>query len=179
MSRIGRKEITVPQSVKVVISDKVVISNGKQSLEVAIPEKINVNMSDNIIVVTRESEDKKTKSLHGLTRNLIANAVGGFGKAFERVLNIKGIGFKANVSGRKLILNVGYSHPVEFEIPEHIDIKVDAKGVELIVFGVDKMQVGEMAAEIRDVRPPEPYKGTGIMYAGERIVRKAGKSAGK
>ncbi|MCP4482635.1 MAG: 50S ribosomal protein L6 [bacterium] len=180
MSRIGKKEITVPTSVKVDIGDKVVASNGKQSMEVAIPEKIKVNLADNIITVTRDSEDNQTKSLHGLTRSLLANAIHGFENPFKKELQIKGIGYKAAVKGKKLILNVGYSHPVELEIPTHITVKIDgSKGTELVISGVDNMVVGEFAAEIRDVRPPEPYKGTGIMYAGERIIRKAGKSAGK
>ena len=179
MSRIGKKEIVVPANVKITIAEKVTISDGKEVLEVAVPEKINVTMSENILSVTRESEDSKTKSLHGLTRNLIGNAVLGFAKPFEKVLNIKGIGYKAAVNGKKLVLNVGYSHPVEFVIPEHLNMRVDGKGNELVISGVNKMNVGEIAAKIRDVRPPEPYKGTGIMYAGERIVRKAGKSAGK
>ena len=177
MSRIGKQEIIVPSNLKVEISDKIVVSNGKESFETSIPEKIKVTFDNNKIIVTRENEDNKTKSLHGLVRNLIANNVLGFQKPFQKILQIKGIGYKAAVHGNKLVLNVGYSHPVDVEIPHGIEVKIDVKANQVIVSGIDKLLVGEIAAQIRAVNPPEPYKGTGIMYLNERIIRKAGKSA--
>ncbi len=177
MSRIGKKEIIVPSNLKVEISDSIKVSNGKHSLETEIPSEIKLKYENNKITLTRNSEENRVKSLHGLVRNLIANMVNGFQKPFQKVLQIKGIGFKANVAGKKLVLNVGYSHPVEIDIIDGINISIDAKTNQLTVEGFDKLKVGEIAATIRAIRPPEPYKGTGIMYLGEKIIRKAGKSA--
>jgi large subunit ribosomal protein L6 len=177
MSRIGKKEIEVPSNLKIEINDKISVSNGNEVLSTHIPEKIKVTFDTNKIIITRESEDKKIKSLHGLVRSLISNSILGFQKPFQKILQIKGIGYKASVVGEKLVLNVGYSHPVEVVIPKDIDVKIDAKTNQVIVSGVNKLLVGEIAAKIRAVNPPEPYKGTGIMYLNERIIRKAGKSA--
>jgi len=178
MSRIGKKEIDVPANLKVeILKNKVSVSNGKEVLHADIPEKIKVIFDNNKIIIDRQNEDNRTKSLHGLVRSLVANMVLGFTKPFEKVLQIKGIGYKSSVVGKDLVLNVGYSHPVNVEIPHGITVTVDAKANQVTVSGFDKLMVGEIAAKIRAVNPPEPYKGTGIMYLNERIIRKAGKSA--
>ncbi len=149
----------------------------KGELTRKIHEAIEVKVEDGQIVVTRPSDEKFHKSLHGLTRTLIANMVEGVTKGYERTLEIRGVGYRASKQGNKLVLNVGYSHPVEVEAPAGIEFEVP-QPTQIIVRGIDKELVGEVAANVRAVRKPEPYLGKGIMYAGERIIRKAGK-AGK
>jgi len=178
MSRIGKKEIIVPNDLKICIDqkDKIGISDGKINSYIDIPNNIEVEFKDDKINVIRKNEDKQTKALHGLVRSLVSNTLKGFKTPFERSLEIKGIGFKANVVANKLTLNVGYSHPVEYEIPEGIEIFVDAKANTILIKGKNKLKVGEVASKIRAIRPPEPYKGTGLIYVGEKVRRKAGKS---
>lgn len=176
MSRIGKKPILIPKEVEVKINGQSVLVKGvKGALTLALHPKIKAEVKDQeIIVVVARTEDKEEKSLWGLFRSLINNMVEGVTKGFSKQLEINGIGFKAAVSGRKLILNVGYSHPVEYEIPQDIEIKAE-KNI-IIISGIDKQKVGQVAAEIRAVKKPEPYKGKGIKYAGEVIRRKAGKA---
>ncbi|MFH1715064.1 MAG: 50S ribosomal protein L6 [Elusimicrobiota bacterium] len=178
MSRVGRKEIVIPKDIKVEIKDKVIISKGNNTLTVAIHPTVSVaKEGDNIIKVTCNNAEKKTRAMQGMTRNLIANSIKGMETPFKKELIIKGIGFKAQVSGKNLVLTVGYSHVVNFAIPEGINIAVDGKANQLIITGINKAVVGEIASQIRRVRPPEPYKATGIAYIDEHIRRKAGKAA--
>lgn len=178
MSRIGKQPIHVANDVKVEVKDSLVtISKGKNIFTHEIPSNISVEFKDNVINVTRANDDRKARSLHGLIRKNIANTVIGLTTPFKKVLNIKGIGFKSQVTGKNLVLNVGYSHAVNFPIPDGINIEVDAKTNQVTITGENKCLVGETAAKIRDVRPPEPYKATGIAYIDERIIRKAGKAA--
>ncbi|HLS91133.1 MAG TPA: 50S ribosomal protein L6 [Limnochordia bacterium] len=178
MSRIGKMPVEIPDGVEVTIQDHTIKVKGpKGELTRKIHEAIQVRVEDGQIVVTRSSDEKFHKSLHGLTRTLIANMVEGVTKGYERTLEIRGVGYRASKQGNKLVLNVGYSHPVEVEAPPGIEFEVP-QPTQIIVRGIDKELVGEVAANVRAVRKPEPYLGKGIMYAGERIIRKAGK-AGK
>lgn len=178
MSRIGKMPVEIPDGVEVTIKDHTIKVKGpKGELTRKIHEAIEVKVEDGRIVVTRPSDEKFHKSLHGLTRTLIANMVEGVTKGYERTLEIRGVGYRASKQGNKLVLNVGYSHPVEVEAPAGIEFEVP-QPTQIIVRGIDKELVGEVAANVRAVRKPEPYLGKGIMYAGERIIRKAGK-AGK
>lgn len=178
MSRIGKMPVEIPDGVEVTIEDHTIKVKGpKGELTRKIHEAIEVKVEDGQIVVIRPSDEKFHKSLHGLTRTLIANMVEGVTKGYERTLEIRGVGYRASKQGNKLVLNVGYSHPVEVEAPAGIEFEVP-QPTQIIVRGIDKELVGEVAANVRAVRKPEPYLGKGIMYAGERIIRKAGK-AGK
>ncbi len=175
MSRVGRLPIEVTNNLKVNITDgKIEISNGKDSLLLDIPSVIDVKFKNNTITVSRKEETKEAKALHGTIRALINNMVIGLTKGFTKNLELVGIGYKAEVKGNELVLNLGYSHPVIYKIPEGINIKVE-KNTKVIVSGIDKQKVGQVAAEIRAFRKPEPYKGKGIRYEGEYIMMKAGK----
>lgn len=179
MSRTGRKPITVPQGVEVKIDGNVVSVKGpKGQIERAMHQDMNIKMEDNTIVVERPSDTKQHKALHGTTRSLVANMVEGVSNGFQRNLELVGVGYRAQKQGTKLVLNMGYSHPVEMEAPAGIEIEVPA-ATKISVKGVDKQLVGEFAANIRAVREPEPYKGKGIKYENERIRRKAGKTGKK
>lgn len=178
MSRIGRMPVAIPSGVQVTVDDHTVVVKGpKGELARKIHQDIAVSVEDGRVVVTRPSDEKLHKSLHGLTRTLVANMVEGVTNGYQKVLEIKGVGYRASKQGTKLVLSVGYSHPVEFEAPAGIEFEVP-QPTRIIVRGIDKELVGEIAAQIRAVREPEPYLGKGIMYEGERIIRKAGK-AGK
>lgn len=176
MSRIGKLPITIPSGVEVKVGDGnlVTVKGPKGTLERQLSAEINVAVEDNQVVVTRPSDLKKHKALHGLTRTLVANMVEGVTNGFSKVLEINGVGYRAQKQGKKLILSLGYSHPVEMEDPEGIESTVD--GNKIIVRGIDKEKVGQYAAEIRLKRPPEPYKGKGIKYENEVIRRKEGKT---
>lgn len=179
MSRTGRKPITLPQGVEVKIDGNVVSVKGpKGQLERAMHQDMIIKMEDNIIVIERPSDNKQHKALHGTTRSLLANMVEGVSKGFEKNLELVGVGYRAQKQGNKLVLNMGYSHPVEMEAPAGIEIDVPA-ATKISVKGADKQVVGEFAANIRAVRLPEPYKGKGIKYADEKIRRKAGKTGKK
>lgn len=179
MSRIGKLPIVVPAGVKVGYSNKEVSVEGpKGKLKLSVRPEIDIETNGNEISVVRKSDEKLDKSLHGLYRVLVNNMVVGVSKGFEKKLEINGTGFKANVAGKKLVLNLGYSHPVELEIPEGIKITVE-ENTKLTISGVDKHLVGHIASVIRDKRPPEPYKGKGIKYIDEVIRRKAGKASKK
>ncbi|SRR5690554_1774395 len=178
MSRIGRAPIQVPAGVEVKINGNVIEVKGpKGQLSREFHPEMNVELADGSIVVTRPSDEKQHRSLHGLTRTLIANMVKGVTEGFTRNLEIVGVGYRAAKQGSKLVLTVGYSHPVEIEPAPGIEIEVPTP-TKISVKGIDKELVGQTAANIRDVRRPEPYLGKGIRYEGERVRRKAGK-AGK
>jgi large subunit ribosomal protein L6 len=179
MSRIGNKPITVPAGVEVKIDGQhITVKGPKGTLERDIVKSINVSLENNVITVTRENDAPENRSLHGLTRTLINNMVEGTVKEFERKLEINGIGYRAQKQGTKLVLTLGYSHPVEMEAPEGITFEVPSQN-EIIVKGIDKELVGQTAAVIRTKRPPEVYKGKGIKYAEEVIRRKEGKAGKK
>lgn len=179
MSRIGNKPITVPSGVDVKIDGKKITVKGpKGTLERTIVDNINVSLENNVIHVTRDNDQPENRSLHGLTRTLINNMIQGTVKEFERKLEINGIGYRAQKQGTKLVLTLGYSHPVEMEAPSGITFDVPSPN-EIIVKGIDKELVGQTAAVIRTKRPPEVYKGKGIKYAEETIRRKEGKAGKK
>lgn len=180
MSRIGRAPVILNDKVKVnVTADNVVeVKGAKYTLQVPVRSQISVNVEDNQVVFTRNDESKETRSLHGLYRALVQNAVTGVTDGFKKTLILNGVGYRAAVKGKQIELNLGYSHPINFDIPEGIEANVE-KATTLTIEGADKALVGQVAAKIRDLRPPEPYLGKGIKYDTEHIRRKAGKSAGK
>ena len=177
MSRIGRQPIPVPAGVNVAIDPGRVMVNGPLGeLTQQVPARITIERDGDQLVVTRPTERGEDRALHGLTRSLVANMVEGVTKGFERRLEIQGVGYRASLRGTALELNVGYSHPVVKEAPSGITFEVPVP-TQIVVKGVDKQQVGQIASEIRRVRPPEPYKGKGIRYEGEYVRRKVGKRA--
>jgi large subunit ribosomal protein L6 len=177
MSRIGKKPITFPKNVKISQSaDIVKVEGPKGTLSSKLPEGITVAIGEGNIVVERKSEELSARAYHGLARTLIGNMVQGVSAGFEKKLEISGVGYRAELSGNNLKFVLGFSSPVEYNIPKGIDIKLD-KQVNIVVSGIDKQLVGRVAAEIRSLKKPEPYKGKGIKYADEYIKRKAGKSA--
>jgi large subunit ribosomal protein L6 len=177
MSRIGRKPIEVPSTVNVAISPGRVQVNGPLGeLSQAVPQRMQIQHADGELTVSRPTERGEDRALHGLTRTLIANMVEGVTKGFEKQLEIQGVGYRASLRGTDLELNVGYSHPVVIKPRPGITFEVPAP-TQVIVKGVDKQQVGQTAAEVRSVRPPEPYKGKGIRYQDEYVRRKVGKRA--
>ena len=179
MSRIGRMPIAIPDGVTVTIAEnnQVTVKGPKGTLERVLPAEMDIKQEGSEIIVTRPNDLKKMKSLHGLTRTLIHNMVVGVTAGYEKTLEVNGVGYRASKSGNKLTLNLGYSHPVEMSDPEGLEAVVD--GNKIIVKGIDKEKVGQYAAEIRDKRRPEPYKGKGIKYADEVIRRKVGKTRKK
>ncbi|MBE5899005.1 MAG: 50S ribosomal protein L6 [Lachnospiraceae bacterium] len=176
MSRIGRMPIAIPAGVTVSVAEnnRVTVKGPKGTLERSLPVEMEVKVEGEQVTVTRPNDLKKMKSLHGLTRTLINNMVIGVTEGYEKVLEVNGVGYRAQKSGKKLTLNLGFSHPVEMEDPEGLESSVD--GNRIIIKGIDKEKVGQYAAEIRDKRRPEPYKGKGIKYADEVIRRKVGKT---
>ena len=178
MSRIGRKPIAIPTGVDVKIAGNVVTVKGpKGTLECATHRDMSVAVENNEIIVTRPSEDKEHRSLHGLTRTLVANMVEGVTEGFKKELEINGVGYRAAKQGKNLVMNLGYSHQVIVPEIDGITIDVPAPN-KIVISGPDKQKVGQFAAEVREKRPPEPYKGKGIKYVDETIIRKEGK-AGK
>ena len=179
MSRIGRLPVVVPSGVEVTITEnnEVTVKGPKGTLAKALPKEMDIKLEDGHVVVTRPSDLKKMKSLHGLTRTLIQNMVTGVSEGYAKVLAVNGVGYSAAKQCKKLVLSLGYSHPVEMEDPEGLESTVD--GNKITVKGIDKERVGQYAAEIRDKRRPEPYKGKGIKYADEVIRRKVGKTGKK
>lgn len=179
MSRIGKMPVSVPPGVEVTIrGSHVSVKGPKGEISQTFHRDMSVSLEDNQLVVTRPTDNRLHRSLHGLTRALLANMVHGVHEGFRKELEIHGVGYRAQVEGEKLVLSVGYSHPVQIEPPPGITLSVDKSSRNIAVEGVDKELVGKVAAEIRAVRKPEPYKGKGIRYAGEHVRRKAGK-AGK
>lgn len=179
MSRIGRKPISLPAGVKVTVDgNTVTVQGSKGTLVQAIPDEITVSQEDNQILVQRASDDKKQRAYHGLSRALIANMVEGVTNGFEKKLELVGVGYRAQMQGKKLVISIGFSHPVEVDAPEGIEFEVPAP-TKITIKGIDKQLVGNTAAHIRAIRKPEPYKGKGIKYENEVIRRKAGKAGGK
>jgi len=177
MSRIGRAPIPIPDGVSVEITgQKVTVTGPRGELRHTVVEPIRVNQEDGTLVVTRPTDRGPHRALHGLSRTLVANMVEGVSNGFERQLEIVGVGYRAQLKGTALELAVGYSHPVTIQPPEGISFAVPAP-TQVVVSGIDKQAVGEITAQIRGVRPPEPYKGKGIRYAGEAVRRKVGKRA--
>jgi large subunit ribosomal protein L6 len=171
--------VEVPQGVKVNIKGSHVRVEGpKGKMEHTFPASMKISLENDLVTIERPSDERTNRSLHGMTRALINNMVTGVSKGFEKVLEVNGVGYRAELSGTKLVINVGYSHPVEVEPPDGITFDVEPRARLIKVQGYDKAVVGQVAADIRKIRPPEPYKGKGIRYLGERIRRKAGK-AGK
>jgi large subunit ribosomal protein L6 len=177
MSRIGRLPVVIPPQVEVHIDSNVIKVKGpKGALEYSYPQDISVSMENGIINVKRPDDERTHRALHGTTRALIQNMVTGVSIGFERILEINGVGYRAEVQGKNLVLNLGYSHPIVVEPPADITFDVDPKTRQIKVSGPDKQHVGQMADTIRKQRPPEPYLGKGIKYLEEKIRRKAGKS---
>lgn len=177
MSRIGRLPVTVPPKVEVQIDgSNIKVKGPKGSLEYTFSPEITFTLENGVIIVKRPSDDATHRALHGTTRALIHNMVTGVSAGFERVLEINGVGYRAEVDGKKLVLNLGYSHPIVIEPPDGITFDTDPKTRQIKVSGADKQKVGQMADFIRKQRPPEPYLGKGIKYMEEKIRRKAGKS---
>jgi len=178
MSRIGKMPINIPDKVEVIIDDRYICIKGpKGELKREITPYIKVRQEGNTIKVLRDNNSKQAKALHGLSRQLIANMVKGVTEGFKKVLVIEGLGYKAELKDKKIVLSLGFSHPLEYEPPEGINLGVDGK--KIIIEGIDKELVGQVAAVIRKFRPPEPYKGKGISYENEQVRRKAGKTGGK
>jgi large subunit ribosomal protein L6 len=179
MSRIGKYPINFDEKSNVTVAGQLVsIKGAKTSLKYELNSLITPALDGKKLILTRKDDSKESKSLHGLYKVLIQNAVTGVSTGFTKSLEMHGVGYRGNVQGKKLELALGFSHPIHFDIPEGIEIKVDKQTV-VIVTGADKAQVGQVAAKIRSFRPPEPYLGKGVRYVGEHIRRKAGKSAGK
>lgn len=179
MSRIGRMPIPLPKGVKIDINEHdVSVTGPKGSLSQTFHPEMTIEMEDGTVVVNRPSDSREHRSLHGLTRALLNNMVVGVSEGFSKRLEVEGVGYRAEMQGKTLVLNVGYSHPVNFEPLADLSYEVENRGKSIIVNGTDKEMVGEIAARIRKTRPPEPYKGKGIRYANEHVRRKAGK-AGK
>lgn len=180
MSRIGKNPVSFDSKVNVTVTPKneVVVKGAKTSMTVSMRPEIQAKVEAGKVVLTRKNDAKETKALHGLYRSLVKNAVIGVTEGFTRSLTLQGVGYRASVSGQKLELSLGFSHPVIFDVPKGIEIKVD-KQTTVLVTGADKALVGQVAAKIRGFRPPEPYLGKGVRYTDEVIRRKEGKSAGK
>ena len=177
MSRIGRKPIPVPDGVDVAIHPgRVAVKGPLGQLEQVVPQRINIERQEGDVIVTRPTDRGPDRALHGLTRTLVANMVEGVTKGFEKRLEIQGVGYRALLRGSDLELALGFSHPVAYPAPEGISFEVPQPTV-VVVKGIDKQRVGQVAAEIRSIRPPEPYKGKGVRYAGEHVRRKVGKRA--
>ncbi|MCC6845203.1 MAG: 50S ribosomal protein L6 [Bacteroidetes bacterium] len=179
MSRIGKRPINIPSGVQLTMAEGVITAKGpKGELCVQIPEPITCNYQNNVLEFQRPNDEKKVRALHGLARALTANAVQGVTNGFQRNLIIEGVGYRAELRGQKLALMLGFSHQVLLIPPQGVEFAVPVP-TQIHVKGIDKKIVGEIAAKIRSLRPPEPYKGKGVRYEGEQIRRKAGKSAGK
>lgn len=177
MSRIGKLPITIPDGVTITVDDnQVVVKGPKGELRTQILDRVKVKIQDKTLTVERINDEKISKSQHGLIRTLINNTITGVTKGFEKKLEVNGVGFRVGGGGQNLEMSLGFSHPVRYQAPEGVDIAVNKMSI--TITGIDKQQVGQIAAEIRSLKKPEPYKGKGIKYADETILRKAGK-AGK
>jgi len=180
MSRIGRAPIYFDDKAQVTVTpaNEVIVKGGKNALTIKMLPQITAKIEGKKITLVRSAESKEVKSLHGMYRALVQSAVTGVTKGFTKVLELHGVGYRANVAGKKLELSLGFSHPIHFDIPEGIEVKVE-KQITITVTGANAALVGQVAAKIRSFRPPEPYLGKGVRYQGEHIRKKAGKSAGK
>lgn len=180
MSRIGKKPIDIPNGVNIDLSSDVIKVKGpKGELTYNFPEGIRITVDEGKLLLARDSEEKNVRALHGLARSLVANMVGGVSEGFKRVLEIKGVGFRAQMKGNKIGLSLGFSHPVEFDLPEGVSAIVDDKQTTITLSGIDKQLLGQVAANIRKLRTPDAYKGKGIRYAGQVLKLKAGKTGKK
>ena len=178
MSRIGKNPIDIPAGVEVSVgASEIQVKGPKGTLNTPVHATVEYKIEDGKVFVSRTDDSREARGQHGLRRTLLANCVEGVSKGYAKGLEVNGVGYKVSVQGKKVVLNVGYSHPVEFDLPSGVEAKVE--GSKLIIEGIDKQLVGEVAAQIRRVRPPEPYKGKGIKYVEEVIRRKAGKSGAK
>ena len=176
MSRIGKKAIEIPKNVSIQLEQEKIVVKGKNGiLEKSFTNTVNIEINEDKIIITRFNDTKASKTYHGLIRALVQNMVIGVDQKFSKILVAEGIGYKFQVDKKSLILSVGFTHPAEFLIPEDLAIKVESP-TKIVISGIDKEKVGFLAAKIRDTRPPEPYKGKGIMYENEKIIRKAGKT---
>nr|WP_319396001.1 50S ribosomal protein L6 [uncultured Desulfobacter sp.] len=179
MSRIGKKPVQLPDKVQITLDgDTINVKGPKGSLDRKLHPAVNIEIDNQVLSVSTDTSDKKKVALQGLFRSLIFNMVHGVTEGYEKKLILSGIGYRAETKGKNLVLSVGYSNPVDFALPDGVTAAVD-KNVEVTLSCIDKELLGQAAANIRAIRPPEPYKGKGIMYADERIIRKAGKTAGK
>eukprot|EP01155_Anaeramoeba_flamelloides_P018049 Anaeramoba_flamelloidesa569005_29.p1 GENE.a569005_29~~a569005_29.p1 ORF type:complete len:181 (+),score=15.45 a569005_29:4739-5281(+) len=179
MSRIGKKPVQLPDKVQITLDgDTINVKGPKGSLDRKLHPAVNIEIDNQVLSVSTDTSDKKKVALQGLFRSLIYNMVHGVTQGYEKKLILSGIGYRAETKGKNLVLSVGYSNPVDFTLPDGVTAAVD-KNVEVTLSCIDKELLGQAAANIRAIRPPEPYKGKGIMYADERIIRKAGKTAGK
>jgi large subunit ribosomal protein L6 len=179
MSRIGKKPVQLPDKVQVTLNgDMIQVKGPKGSLERQVHPAVIIEQNDSVVEIKTDLDDKKKVALQGLFRSLIANMVTGVSNGYEKQLLLAGIGYRAETKGNNLVLNVGYSNPVEYVLPEGVGASVE-NNTKITLNAIDKELLGQTAANIRDIRPPEPYKGKGIMYVDERIMRKAGKTAGK
>jgi large subunit ribosomal protein L6 len=179
MSRIGKKPIAIPKDVKVQIQGNLVAVQGpKGKLETSLPGGIRMEQKDGELVALRENDSQA--AIHGLARALVNNAVDGVTKGWQRELEIVGVGYRAEMKGKAVVVfNLGYSHPIEYPLPSGVDCTVDAKQTRLTLAGIDRQKVGQVAAEMRGLRPPDPYKNKGVRYAGERLKKKVGKTGAK
>ena len=176
MSRIGSQTITVPEKVKVSVADSHVSAEGpKGKLEMDMPIRTSVSHEDNVLKVSRDGDDRQAKAMHGLGRSLLNNMIQGVNEGFVKKLEINGVGFKAIVSGNKVTMSLGFSHPINYQLPEQVKVTVD-KDVKVTIEGPDKQKVGMVAAELRSFYPVEPYKAKGVKYEGEHVRRKEGKT---
>ena len=180
MSRVGRAPVFFGKEVQVSVTpaNEVVVKGAKNTMKVKMRPQVTATIEGDKIVLVRESDEAQVRAFHGMYRALIQNAVTGVGRGWTRELELNGVGYRASVSGKKLELSLGYSHPIVFQIPDGIEIKVE-KQTQLMVTGANRELVGQVAAKIRSFRPPEPYLGKGVKYSNEKLRRKAGKSAGK
>lgn len=179
MSRIGKLPIAVPKGVTVELSEDAISAKGpKGTLSVALPPLVNINQEDGTLTVSRANDDQSSRAMHGLARTLINNLVTGVSTGFSRAIEINGVGYTVETKGNYVVFNLGYSHPIYYEVPEGVSVTLDGK-TKLTVSGADKQAVGSSAAKIRSFRPPEPYKGKGVKYVDEVIRRKDGKSGGR
>ncbi len=180
MSRIGKKPVDIPSGVDVKLLESTIKVKGpKGELSWSFPQGTNVSVKDNKVVVERADDLKKTRALHGLTRSLISNMVQGVTQGYQRVLDITGVGYRAQVQGNKITFSLGYSHPVEFNLPQGISAAIDPKQTQITLTGIDKQKIGQIAANLRSLRSPDAYKGKGVRYSGERMKLKVGKTGKK
>jgi large subunit ribosomal protein L6 len=176
MSRIGKKPIKIPKGVSVTLENEEIIVKGKHGeLKRSLSNILQFNLENDVFTIKTKDDSKKSRQFHGLYRCLINNMVNGVNQTFSKTLIAEGVGYKFQADGKKLIVNVGFSHPVEFLIPSDLSIKVESP-TKISIIGIDKERVGFFASKIRKIRPPEPYKGKGLLYEGEKIIRKAGKT---
>ncbi|MEW6002066.1 MAG: 50S ribosomal protein L6 [Nitrospirota bacterium] len=180
MSRIGKRPIEIPKGVDVFIEDRTIRIRGpKGELSWSWPERIKVSLNSGNIVVDREGDSKNEKASHGLTRSIISNMITGVSRGYQKVLDIVGIGYRSQVMGNRLVFSLGYSKPVEFHLPDGIAASVDPKQTQITLIGIDKQKLGQVAANLRALRPPDAYKGKGVRYSGELLKLKVGKAGKK